>query len=260
MNEPLPPANDCDFARSFLSWTSERVHHTPRLQVEALAYVEWPGPAARTLRLALSAPCVGETMYAPRDLIQLPVYEFAMVHASDGRFLMLKTYADPARDLREEHRVGERMTTHDGRGAAVREMTTRLARAPAATELTTHAAVRVAIADGRRLNGRTELVVAAGARVVLDYPVKVANVSHMQEQWQLDAGSLLLPLPGALVAGGAADVAALAAWRVGYLVANDWDWAEFAPRAASRAERPEAASCFAGRVRVACRNRLFALE
>jgi len=241
--------NYYDFSRSFIKWTSTRVSHTPRLQVEAACRVIRAG---RRMDFFLSAACAGEAMYAPRGLIHQPAYEFTMICGRDGHYMFMKCHADEALNVAEAHRVGEMMSTQDGRGAAIVEMTAEMRRHGKARELQDYDEIRDAILRNRTLNARTEFRADGGrTRVVMDYPVKVCNVSHTEQRWQIDTGPVLLPDPRAR--GGLA----VQRMRVGYIVFNSWDWAEVAIRALKQRRRTRPQSHFLRSVRLECRNRIF---
>jgi hypothetical protein len=191
-------------------------------------------------------------MYADKDLVHLPAHEFAMVYAPDGQFMFFKWYADPGLNVTEPHRVGETMTTQDGKGSPVVAMAVHMAHHPRVRALTTYAEVREAVLGDKRLNGRTEYLGEDGkTRVVLNYPVKVCNVAHARERWQVDA-AVLLP---DLAANSDLPIGRL---RMGYLVFNSWDWAEVVLRKPG----PQAAgkSSFTESRRLAVKNQIFCAD
>jgi hypothetical protein len=210
--------NTYDFGRSFLRWTSMRIHHTPRLQVDATCTLIREGESKEYF---LSARCTGETMYADKDLIHLPAYEFAMVCAPDEQYMFFKWYADARLNVIEMHRIGEAMTTHDGKGAPVIEMRVNMAHHARVRALETYDEIRQAILGDKILTARTEYLGADGkTQVVMNYPVKVCNIAHDRAHWQVDTGAVLLP---DLSAKSDLPIGML---RMGYIVFNSWDWAE----------------------------------
>lgn len=240
-----------DFDRSFITWTSTRVNHTPRMRVDAKCRIVAGGQSEDYF---LSIPNVGEEMYAARDLIHRPAFDFIMIGSPVGTFMFAKTYADPSRNTLEQRRVGEAMSTQDGRGATVTDMNFRMAVAPSARLLTTYADIRAAILGGIRLNGRTTWTSADGAATAtLDYPVRVCNVSHASEQWQIDNGPVLIP-----------DLAAGAPWlpglRPGHIVFNAPDWADICRRRLAPDDPCEARSLYSAPERVTVHNELLALD
>lgn len=211
-------ANTYDFARSFLRWTSTKNNHTPRLQVDATCTLTRDG---KSKEYFLSTMCTGETMYADKDLIHLPANEFAMVCVPNEQFMFFKWYADSGLNVMELHRVGETMTTQDGRGSPIVEMTVHMAHHARVRPLTSYAEIREAILGDKRLNGRTEYLGEDGqTRVVMNYPIKICNIAHGRERWQIDTGAVLLP---DLAAKADLPIGRL---RMGYVVFNTWDWAE----------------------------------
>ena len=241
-----------DFDRSYIRWTSSRVHHTPRLRVDAVCRLTREG---RTTEFFLGALCVGETMYAERDLIQMPAYEFAMICAPGDQFMIVKLHADETLNVVESHRVGDVMSTHDGKGAPLLELSVHTARNETVRELTNCADIREAILGDRRLAGCTEYLGEDGAtQVGMEYPIKVCNVSHEAENWQIDAGLVLVPdlkAPSDLLVGK---------MRVGYLVYNAWDWAEVVLRRLTPEGGSDRRSYFTRSTRLKVRNRLYCVD
>jgi hypothetical protein len=240
-----------DFSRSFLRWTSTSNNHTPRLQVDAVCTLTAGGVAKSYV---LSAMCTGETMYADRDLIHQPADEFAMVFSpSDREFMFFKSYADPELNVHEVHRLGEAMSTHNGKGSPIVEMSVHLAQRPAARRLTGYAEIREAILGDKPLNARTEYLGEDGStQVVMDYPVKICNIAHGRERWQIDTGPVLLP------DFSAKSPLAIGRLRSGYIVFNSWDWAEVIHRP-PRSPRGVKSWFTAGR-RLTARNAIFCAE
>ena len=244
--------NTYDFSRSFIRWTSARISHTPRLQVDATCELTSGG---ETTEFFLSAMCAGETMYAAADLIQLPAYEFAMICIPNDQYMFIKYHADDQRNIAEVHRVGEVMSTHDGKGAPVMEMTAEMAHFGTVREVKGYDEIREAILGGKLLNAETEYVGEDGrTRVVLRYPVKICNVANDQRRWQVDTGSILLP-----------DLAATAElpvgrMRMGYIVFNEWDWAEVVLRRIQADEDGSPGSHFSASRRLTVRNALYCAD
>jgi hypothetical protein len=240
-----------DFDRSFITWTSTRVNHTPRMRVDAACRIVTGG---RTEEFFLSVPNIGEEMYADRDLIHRPPFDFIMIGSPAGEFMFAKTYADPRRNGIQRRRVGEAMSTQDGRGATVTEMNFHMTQARAARALVSYEDVRAAILGFVRLNGRTTWVSPDGCTTaILDYPIRVCNVSHASEQWQIDNGPVLIP-----------DLAAGAPWlpnlRPGYLVYDATDWADICRRRLAPDDPCEAGSLYSAPERVTVHNELLALD
>jgi len=212
-----------DFSRSFLQFTTDHTQHTPRVQLEASCEISGPGESAEFF---LTADCMSEKMYAPSGLVHQPPSLFSMIASRDGRFLMEKRHADAARDIQETHRVGEVMSTHDGKGATVLklEIDARSGRNP--RPLSRYAEIREAILANRPMVGRTTYRTADGARQVrLVFPIKTCNIANGREGWQIDTGSMILPDPAAT------GPISLTSLRRAYMLFNAPTWAEFALRA-----------------------------
>jgi hypothetical protein len=242
---------DWDFARSFLRFTSDRVNHTPRLQLDALCRVTLPDQTSH--QLVLTAPCLGESMYAASGLIHQPTFEFVMVAEAGVAFAVLRHHANAADDLAEAHRVGEAMSTRSGVPARVTALDVTLRRFEAVVPISDYDGFRVALLEDQPILGRTSYRRDDGALVELEYPVKTANVAHGAPAWQVDAGPVPWPDPsadGELLVG-----------RVGlaYLVYNDFGWAEVARRVPTPLGDGAPATAHYGAVRrVDVRNELFA--
>lgn len=239
-----------DFERSFITWISTRVNHTPRMRVDAACRIV---AGDRTEDFFLSIPNIGEEMYTEKPLIHRPPFDFIMIGSPSGEFMFAKTYADARRNVVERRRVGEVMSTQDGRGATVTDMNFRMAAAPGARALTNYADIRAAILGGVRLNGRTTWAApGGGVTAILDYPIRVCNVSHATDKWQIDNGPVLIP-----------DLAAGAPWlpnlRPGYIVFHAADWADICRRRLASGDPAEDGSQYSGPERVAVRNELMAL-
>lgn len=216
--------NTYDFGRSFLQFTTDRVQHTPRLRVLAACTLSSPEGSRQ---FVLAGTCISEHMYRESGLIQVPSSVFHLI--SDGtEYLMEKFHASAEHDVRESHRVGQTMSTHDGRGATVRKIDIELKVLDGARPLRTYAEIREAVLGNRVVTAQTVYELADATRVQLDYPVEVFNVPHSHEGWQVDTGPLLIPDP---------DLAGEDLWvaRLGtaYTVFNRWDRAEFVLRTRS---------------------------
>jgi len=245
--------NACDFSRSFVRWTSATNNHTPRLQIAAACTL---GDADGVRDYFLTDTCTGEQMYADEGLIHLPANEFAMIYGpGDQEYMFIKYYADDALNVVEAHRVGEAMTTHDGRGAPIVEMAADMVRHDRVHELKEYGEIREAILGNRRLNARTEYLGEDGdTRVVLDYPVRICNVAHGRERWQIDTGPILLPdlsLPREPRIGRL---------RSGYIVFNSPDRAEIIYRRATSSDAGLDGSHFSAGRGIEARNSIYCLD
>jgi hypothetical protein len=161
-------------------------------------------------------------MYQATGHIHVPTSLFTMIGGDDRRFIMRKAFADAARDVREPLSVGERMSTHDGAGARVHGLSIALTPAKDPTELGDYAAVRAAVLGNAAMVGVTTYRLPGGEEVALTYPVKICNVAHSAEKWQIDTGPILLPDHWR---HAAVDETAL---TTAYIVYNAWTQAELA--------------------------------
>jgi hypothetical protein len=242
---------DWDFGRSFLRFTSDRVNHTPRLQLDALCRVTQPDRSSR--QLVLTAPCLGESMYVASGLIHQPTFEFVMVAEAGVAFAVLRHHADVADDLSEAHRVGEAMSTRSGVPARVTALDVTLRRFGAVESLGDYSGFRRALLADQPMVGRTTYRGEDGTLVEVEYPIKTGNVAHGAPAWQVDVG----PVPWFDTSGDAEPLVG----RVGlaYLVYNDLAWAEVARRVPTPlGERGPATAHYGAVERVVVRNELFA--
>ncbi len=244
--------SDYDFSHSFLSWTSTKNNHTPRLRVDAACALT-DGNGRR--EYFLTTMCAGEVMYAEMNLIHLPAYEFAVVYSPSGEYVFFKYLADESRSLLETQKVGETMNTHDGKGSPVVKMKVDMARCRKTRELHGYQDIREAILGNKILNARTEYVdESSQACVTMDYPVHICNVAHGREMWQIDTGAVLLP------DFSAAERPEVAIMRMGYIVWNHPDWAEVIVRNPKPAGKYAGKSHFSESRRIAAKNHLYTVE
>jgi len=213
-----------DYGRSFLQFTTDHSHHTPRMQLEASC---WLSGAGEGVEYFLTSDCISERMYSPSGLIHQPASLFSLIAGNDGRFLMRKRHASAGNDIEEAHRVGEKMSSHDGKGATMLKIAIEARAAPNPRRLREYGEIREAILQNRPLIGRTTYESAGGkSKVQLGYPIKTCNIAHGIEAWQIDTGPILFP------AFPIADRIDLACLRPAFIVFNTWNWAELAVQTA----------------------------
>ena len=221
-----------DFGRSYLRFRSDRVNHTPRLQLDAACTVHLPDGSVR--QFVLTSPCIGENMYVDEGMIQEPICEFVMIAEHRSEYAIMKWYADAARDVHQARRFGEAMPTASGVPARVTTLDVHLARCPTVEPIVSHAAFEAAVMANRAVIGRTTYQLDdGGTTVVLDYPCKTVNVAHGRTAWQVDAGPVLVPrLTPSPVAAGTTEAEVLFVARLGpaFAVFNRWDRVEITPR------------------------------
>lgn len=215
-----------DYGRSYLRFRSDRVNHSPRLQLDASCLLRFAD--GRERRFVLTSPCIGERMYEETGLIHEPPFEFLMVGEHGSEYAIHRKHATADGDAREVHRFGEAMETAGGVPARIQELDVHLTTYGRVEPITTYEGFRDALLGNRPVNGRTTYLAADGATtVVLEYPAKTMNVAHGRALWQVDAGPALVPDLAGPVASG--DVLA-GRFDVAFLVFNRWDYVEMVAR------------------------------
>ena len=245
---------EIDFGRSTIRFSTIRIDHTPRMQMDAACTLVDAEGGSR--RFFLSCPCIAESMYVPENLIHQPEALFNIILSPGDQFLILKRHASAELDLRAGFRFGGTMPTHDGEGDTVTELDVTLERHRDVATIKSFAEFREALLDNRPLNGRTTYTDEDGlSKVILDYPIKTGNAGNSAETWQVDAGPIVMPAPGAI---GELPVERL---DIGYMVYNRRDYAEAVVRRATPVgPNPGTGSTghFSLRCKLDCKNELFA--
>jgi hypothetical protein len=214
-----------DYSRSFLQFTTDLSNHTPRMQLEASCVVSVA--AGDGVEFFLTSDCMSEHMYRPSGLVAEPTSLFWLIAGSNGEFLMQKRHAGAAGDIKEAHRVGDKISSHDGRGRTMLKIDVQARPAASARPLLTYADIREAILGNRRLNGRTTYQTSGGKlKVEAAYPIKTCNIPHGREGWQIDTGPIVIPDPSG---GNRMEIGSL---QSAFILFNSWDWAELAVRRA----------------------------
>jgi hypothetical protein len=159
----------------------------------------------------LIVPCRSEAMYRDANLFKMPNYEFAGIFgAHDFHFWRTAWSSDD-----DQHESGQ----HREKFAALQMDIRTLA---AAVPLVDLEAIIAATYDNVPLVGRTELVDEhSGNKAILEYPVKVMNVTRRMPRFQVDTGPVVVPD----FASSAARVAGR--FDVAYIAFNRFDTAEF---------------------------------
>lgn len=210
--------NICDFSRSHLRFTSNRIGNTARLQLDALCYLT-DVASNQTTRFALTAPCIAENMYQDKGLIQDPTCEFRMI-ASEVEYRMIKDYpthdldADMARAKDEKHQ------TFDGSRPQLTELRIFVSESKA-TPVRNYEEFREAFLGNRSFVGTTEVPSPDGTfRARMEYPIKTSNILSAKNLWQVDAGPVAYP-------DFSRKVRLNVEWFArAYIVFNVFDWAE----------------------------------
>ncbi|MBT3274639.1 MAG: hypothetical protein HN368_15890 [Spirochaetales bacterium] len=243
-----------DFGRSTIRFSTSRIDHTPRMQMDAACtLVDAEG---QSRRFFLSCPCIAESMYVRENFIHEPSALFNIILSPGDQFLVMKRHASSANDLRAGFRFGGTMPTHDGEGDTVTQLDVTLDHYKRVQVIQNYNEFREALLGNLPLNGRTTYTDEDGvSKVVLDYPIKTGNAGNSEDTWQVDAGPILMPTPEAT---GPLPVERL---DIGFMVYNRWDYAE----AVLRRDTPVGSgtevgstSHFTLRRNLQCRNELFA--
>lgn len=244
-----------DFSRSFLVFRSDRVNHTPRLQLDAVCTVTAADGTAR--QFVLTSACVGENMYVADGLVQLPAYEFVMIAQHRTEYAIRKRGATTAADVREARRFGEAVPTHSGHPTRVTDLAVHLLPLDRSTPLTGYEDIRTAVLTQQPITCRTSYVANDGVmQVALEYPAKIVNVQHDRPNWQIDTGPIMVPDFGVTTA------LFVDRLELAYIVFNSWDWAEVLERRPTpvtpAGERGPQTTHYSAVHRIAVRNEIFA--
>jgi len=236
-----------DFGRSHLTFRTTRVNHTPRLVLDGACTMGGK-------RYFLTCACIGEAMYLREGLIHEPVMEFNLIASPRDQFVMIKRMADAEDDVRSVHKFGDVMPTHDGKGAKMIELDVHLRPAEKAEPITTYAQFRAALLEAKTINGRTTFTDEDGSETVMDYPCKTVNVRHDAEDWQVDAGPVLMP------AGPQKGEFPVARLDMAYIVYNRFDYSETVIRQRTAIKAGGATNHYSLRQNLTCRNEIFVME
>ncbi len=216
-----------DYFNSFVQWSSPASDHTPRCALHASCKIRGKGEEFR--EYFLTHPCGGEKMYVDKDFFHQPTLEFHVVLSGEDndQFMFVKHFEDAPGFERMVYRVGEKVSTHDGKGSTITSMENNLRYFVEVAEMTTYQDVHDAMVGNKPILGRTRYLASRDGKeieVVAEYPVTVMNARHEHDTWQVDTGPMLLPdfsLEHELEVG---------LFRQAYVVYNRWDYAEYAMR------------------------------
>ena len=211
--------NICDFSKSHLRFTSNRINNTARLQLDALCILtDTKTGSAR--RYALTAPCIAENMYEDKDLIQVPTCEFRMI-ASEQEYRMIKDYPTHDLDADMARRKDETHVTFDGKRPQLTELAIFVKETDTAHELRNYEEFKDAFLGNQGLVGVTELKSPDGKFAArMEYPIKTSNIQKPKDRWQVDAGPVLFPVFARTVK------LTVELFARAYIVFNQFDWAE----------------------------------
>jgi hypothetical protein len=214
--------NVIDFARSVIQFTTEGPGNTACTAVSAACGVTLADGTSK--QFVLGNACISENMYVKENLVQRPGTQYLQVVSTDNdQFMFIKDRGGASPDLREACSVGSHLSTHNGKGTTLINLTVKMNQCADVRPLTTHQQVSTAILEGQCLNARTSYTDPVdGAMVVMDYPVRCCNAFGDEDRWQVDTGRILTlahPQTGDLL---------VERFAPAYIVCNDWDWAELA--------------------------------
>lgn len=247
----MTTANNVDYGRSFVRFSTTRVNHTPRLGLAASCTLQTKDAAPLTYHLSVA--CIAENMYEAKGHIQKPVAEFNLVMLPNVELMILRKHADSIKDKRAAQTFGQPMVTNDGKGAKVVELAAHLARFKRVTPITTYAAFKEALLGNHPINGRTTYTdVDSKTSITLDYPVNTGNVRNDREEWQVDAGPILMPAFAA--SDGKLTIERL---EMAFIVYNTWDYCEVVTRDLTPVGSDGRSAFYKNIHEIKCRNEMF---
>ena len=231
------PTQVCDFARSYFVFRVDLRKKQPitvsqkppfdvnnaRMPIEAICRIT-PAKSGKAVEYVLSAACKSEQVNVPRGVWHEPNADMCMI-ASDEHFMVVKSWDrnnkgvklfPPTLGDQPERQVGRNADAFDSLKIHVKQADAR--------ELKTTDEIVAAGLGGERIVSQTEYTAPGGARVLMEYPVKVCNYSEVNRYYQTDTGPILWPDPAeATKPGGDNPIATL---RHAFIAHNSPTWAE----------------------------------
>jgi hypothetical protein len=197
-----------DFARSFVRFRIDLKQIQPRTISQpppfTLNNARFPlecrcrvtrgeGTAARLVDYVLGASCKAEQVHVRENIWHEPAADMCLVASSD-EYLVIKSWDRNNRGVMlSPPTLGEQPERQAGKCAdAFTELRIDLRESPGQLLATTEEIV-AAMLGNRPLVSQTEFSTPDGARVLLEYPVKVINVSEREMFYQVDTGPVLVP-------------------------------------------------------------------
>lgn len=151
------------------------------------------GAAARAVAYVLGASCKAEQVHVRENIWHEPAADMCLVASSD-EFLVIKSWDRNDRGVMlSPPTLGKQPERQGGKCAdAFTELRIDLRESPGELLATTEEIV-AAVLGNRPLVSQTEFSTLDGARVLLEYPVKVINASEREMFYQVDTGPVLVP-------------------------------------------------------------------
>lgn len=197
-----------DFARSFVRFRIDLKQTQPKTVSQpppfTLNNARFPlecrcrvtpgeGPAARSVDYVLGASCKAEQVHVRENIWHDPAADMCLIASSD-EFLIIKSWDRNNRGVMlSPPTLGEQPERQAGKCADVfTDLRIDLRESPGHLLETTEEIVAAVLAS-RPLVSQTEFPTPDGARVLLEYPVKVINASEREMFYQVDTGPVLVP-------------------------------------------------------------------
>jgi len=151
------------------------------------------GSTARSVDYVLGASCKAEQVHVRENIWHDPAADMCLV-ASSEEFLVIKSWDRNNRGVMlSPPTLGEQPERQAGKCAdAFTDLRIDL-RESAGQLLTTTDEIVAAVLGNRPLVSQSEFSIPDGARVLLEYPVKVINASEREMFYQVDTGPVLVP-------------------------------------------------------------------
>jgi len=259
-----------DFARSFvrfridLNQTQPRTVSQPppftlnnaRFLLECCCRVtRGEGSAARSVQYVLSAACKAEQVHVRENIWHEPAADMCLV-ASSEEFLVIKSWDRNHRGVMlSPPTLGEQPERQAG---LCREAFTDLRfdlRETQGQLLSTTDEIINAVLENRPLVSQSEFTMPDGARVQLEYPVKVINASERERFYQTDTGPVLVPDSTAF--DGTHQISTL---RLAYMAHNTLGCTELLLNVPTPIGHGLSVNHYSQVLKVAAQNRMYAVD
>lgn len=197
-----------DFGRSFVRFQIDLLKTRPQTVSQpppfTLNHARFPlecrctvtrgeGSSRRTVEYVLGASCKAEQVHVRENIWHEPAADMCLV-ASDDEFLVIKSWDRNDRGvLLSPPTLGVQPERQAGRVAAAFTELRVDRRESQGQLLATTEEIVAAVLDNRPLVSRSEFTSEDGSEVLLEYPVKVINVSDREMFYQVDTGPIIVP-------------------------------------------------------------------